>query len=70
MENFKAGHLGKKKHVNCFVIRVGKRKKKQFKTIKKSFNFLQRIRTTDIRILNFNATLLNYRERYVLAPNV
>ena len=34
MENFKAGHLGKK-HVNCFVIRVGKRKKKQFKTIKK-----------------------------------
>ena len=28
MENFKAGHLGKKKHVNCFVIRVGKRKKK------------------------------------------
>ena len=37
MENFKAGHLGKKKkqHVNCFVIRVGKRKKKQFKTIKK-----------------------------------
>ena len=28
MENFKAGHLGKKKHVNCFVIRVGKKKKK------------------------------------------
>ena len=54
-----------KKHVNCFVRRVGKRKKKL-----KSFNFLKRIRTTDIRILNFNATRLNYRERYVLSPNV
>ena len=34
MENFKAGHLGKKKkkqHVNCFVIRVGKRKKNNLK---------------------------------------
>ena len=64
MENFKTGHLGKK-HINCFVRKVGIRKK--IKTIKKSLNFLQRIRTTDIRILNFNDTLLNYRERYVLA---
>ena len=27
MENFKAGHLGKK-HINCFVRRLGIRKKK------------------------------------------
>ena len=35
---FQSGSFGKKKkqHVNCFVIRVGKRKKKQFKTIKKA----------------------------------
>ena len=31
MENFKADHLGKKKHVKCFVIRVGKRKKNNLK---------------------------------------
>ena len=71
MENFKAGHLGKKNNM-LIALSLGqvKEKKKQFKTIKKSFNFLQRIRTTDIRILNFNATRLNNRERYVLAPNV
>ena len=37
MENFKAGHLGKK-HINCFVRRVGIRKKK-IKTIKKKLEF-------------------------------
>ena len=37
MENFKAGHLGKK-HINCFVRRIGIRKKK-IKTIKKKLEF-------------------------------
>ena len=66
MENFKAGHLGKKTYkLLCQEVRY---KEKKIKTLKKeSLNFLQRIRTTDIRILNFNDTLLNYRERYVLA---